>query len=84
MLVAGVTMGRRAVMGREGAGERCWFCCGFLAASQRILHPNLASGAGEVLFKGCWQENVVCLLKNVRLFASEVCICVDKPEDQPR
>lgn len=58
-------------MGREGAGERRWFCCSFAAASHRILHPNVAS-ASKVLFKGCRQENVTCLLKNVLLSASEV------------
>lgn len=61
-------------MGREGAGERRWFCVSSLAASQGILHPTLASGASEVLSKGCWQENVIYLLKNVLLFTSEVYI----------
>lgn len=62
------------MMGREGAGERHWFCRSFLAARQWALHPNLTSDASEVLFKGCWQENVICLLKKVLLFASEVCV----------
>lgn len=61
-------------MGRAGAGERRWFCCSFLAARHRVLHPNLTSDASEVLFKGCWQENVICLLKKNLLFASDVCI----------
>lgn len=60
-------------MGREGAGETLVLLQS-LAASQRTLHPSLASGARGVLFKGCWQENVIYLLKNVLLFTSEVCI----------
>lgn len=55
MLVTGVPTGRRAVMGRAGAGERRWFCCSSAAASHRILHPNVAS-ASEALLRGAGKK----------------------------